>query len=96
MKARELFWHKARLQDRYIVELEIHEIGDPVRYPDGIKYGLACIDLETGKKVIMDNHYPKGPHIHLDDEESSYSYTSDDRLISDFESLVFANLGVKL
>jgi hypothetical protein len=44
----------------------------------------------------MDNHHPKGPHIHINDDESDYEYISDDKLIEDFEKLVLQHLGVKL
>lgn len=41
------------------MELSIHEVGHSARYPDGVKYGLLMVDLQTGKKVLMDNHHPK-------------------------------------
>ncbi len=96
MRARQLFWQKSRLQDRYIVELSIYEVGDPVRYPDGVKYGLACIDLQTGRKVLMDNHHPKGPHVHLDGTEISYAFKDVPTLVSDFKRFVLEHLEVKL
>lgn len=96
MRAQQLFWHKARLQDRYVVELNIHEVGDPVRYPDGVKYGLACVDLITGRKVLMDNHHPKGPHVHLDYVELPYTFRDISTLMNDFKRMVFEYLEVKL
>lgn len=44
----------------------------------------------------MDNHHPKGPHIHIDDDERDYEYTSDDKLINDFKKLIFQHLGVSI
>jgi len=44
----------------------------------------------------MDNHHPKGPHTHIDDNEVDYNYTTDDKLLSDFEALVLLHLGIKL
>lgn len=96
MKARQIFWQKSRLQDRYIVELSIYEVGDPVRYPDGVKYGLACIDLLTGKKALMDNHHPKGPHTHLDSTEFPYAFRDVSGLIADFKRFVLEHLEVRL
>ena len=96
MKAALRYYVKKKLQGRYVLELSIHEVGKSKNYPDGIKYGLICIDIKTGKKVLMDNHHPKGPHIHINDDESEYEYTSDDKLIEDFEKLVLQHLGVKL
>ncbi len=96
MKAQQLFWQKARLHDRYVVELNIHEVGDPVQYPDGVKYGLTCVDLVTGKRVLMDNHHPKGPHVHLDEMELPYSFQDVPSLMNDFKRLVLEHLGVTL
>jgi hypothetical protein len=67
MKAVRVLWHKARLQDRYILEMAIHQVGISAKYPDGIKYGLILVDPKTGKRLLMDNHHPKGAHIHMDD-----------------------------
>ena len=39
MKAKLLYHQKARFQDRYLLEMTIHEVGRSGRYPDGIKYG---------------------------------------------------------
>lgn len=39
---------------------------------------------------------PKGPHIHINDEEMNYDYESDEKLIEDFQKLVLKELGVKL
>lgn len=94
MKARLLFYLKDTLHGRYVLELSIHDVGKSRQYPDGVKYGLICIDIKSGKKVLMDNHHPKGPHIHIDDEELEYTYTSDDKLIEDFKGLVLQHLGV--
>lgn len=96
MKARLRYYVKSMIQGRYVVEFSIHEVGKSARYPDGIKYGLICKDMKTGNSVLFDNHHPKGPHIHLNDAESTYVYVSDDQLITDFESMVFTHLGVKL
>ena len=96
MKAHLRYYSKNRIRDRYVMELSIHEVGKSDKYPDGIKYGLICKDLRTGNFVLMDNHHPKGPHIHINDRELAYEYVSDEQLISDFESLVLRELGVKL
>ena len=44
----------------------------------------------------MDNHHPKGPHVHINDVELDYEYTTDDQLIEDFKEIVLKELGVKL
>lgn len=96
MKARRLYWQKARLHERYIMELSIYEMVDPVRYPHGIKYGLICSDLVSGKRVLMDNHHPKGPHVHLDEQELPYVFTDVSTLMKDFKKIVFEHLEVKI
>ncbi len=96
MKARLRYYIKDWIQGRWVLELSIHEVGQSSRSPDGIKYGLICKDLKTGDFVLMDNHYPKGPHVHVNHEEFPYEYLDDDQLIEDFKKLVLDHLGVKL
>lgn len=96
MRARLRYYAKNHLRGRFVIELSIHEVGISDKYPDGIKYGLICKDLHSGRLVLMDNHHPKGPHIHIDDEEFSYEYVNDEKLITDFQTLVFKELGLKL
>ena len=95
MKAHLRYYVKNRIDDRYVVELSIFDVGKSLKYPDGIKYGLMCKDLKTGDYVLLDNHHPKGPHVHINDQEFSYEYSGDDQLIKDFNRLVFKELGVK-
>jgi len=44
---------------------------------NGIKYGLICKDLKADSYVLMDNHYPKGPHFHVNDPGFLYEYVKD-------------------
>jgi hypothetical protein len=96
MKAHLRFFLKKKIQGRFILELSIHEVRPSEKYPDGTKYGLICIDLKTKQKVLMDNHHPKGPHIHINELELKYEYLNDEKLIDDFKQLVLKELGVKL
>jgi hypothetical protein len=96
MKARVRYFVKNKLHGRYVMEVSIHEVGKSERYPDGIKYGLICKDLQTDACVLMDNHHPKGPHMHINEVEMAYVYVNDDQLIADFEALVLKHLRVKL
>jgi len=91
-----IYYEKERFQDRYLMEMTIHDVGRSDRYPDGIKYGLLLLDLKTGRRVLMDNHHPKGPHMHLDDAELPYEYKSDDKLIEDFKAIVLEHMGVAI
>ncbi|MBI2339454.1 MAG: hypothetical protein HYU99_03670 [Deltaproteobacteria bacterium] len=96
MKATLVYWHKARLQGRYILEIEIHQVERSLKYRDGIKYGLILLDLQSGKRVLMDNHHPKGPHVHLNDQEVPYRYVNGEKLLKDFKELVLQNMGIKI
>ena len=96
MKAALVYSHKSLLQGRYVLEMEIHQVGKSARYRDGVKSGLVLVDLHTEKKVLMDNHHPKGPHVHLNDREVAYHYTGEDSLIRDFKTLVLEHMGVKI
>jgi hypothetical protein len=96
MKAHLKYYIKNKIHDRYVVELSIYEVGKSSKYPDGIKYGLICKDIKSGDYVLLDNHHPKGPHVHINEREFSYEYVNDDKLIADFEMMVLKELGVKL
>ena len=96
MKAILRFHEKFRVQDRYIVEMTIHEVNDSDRYPGGVKYGLICMDSKTGKSILMDNHHPKSDHIHINDAEVIYEFTTIEKLVEDFRKLVFEHLGVSI
>ena len=44
----------------------------------------------------MDNHHPKGPHIHFDENELPYDFKGDDQLIEDFKAFVLDQMGVAI
>jgi hypothetical protein len=96
MKAILKYSQKLILKNRYVIHLTIHEVSDSKKYPDGIKYGLICADTKSGRKVLLDNHHPKGPHIHLDDLELPYEFIDEDTLIDDFKKLVLEHLEIKI
>jgi len=96
MKAHLRYYVKNTVHDRYVIELSIFEVGVSSKYPDGIKYGLICKDLKTGDYVLLDNHHPKGPHMHINKREFAYEYVDDEKLIDDFQMIVLKELGVKL
>lgn len=97
MKAEAIFHQKLYLEgQRYVVEMAVLRVDDASRFPDGVKYGLICVDRRTGRKVLMDNHHPKGHHQHADEIESPYDYRGLDQLIDDFRYLVNSEFGVEL
>lgn len=96
MKAVLVYSHKALFQGRYVLEMTIHRVGKSSRYTEGIKYGLILTDLQSKKRVLMDNHHPKGPHIHLNDQEIPYEYVDEEKLIKDFKNFVLTHMEVKI
>jgi len=91
MKATLLFHEKRILQNETtgelaIAELKVWRIPKSEHYPAGRKFSLFLV---AGGKVLvgMDNHKPKGPHLHLGSEEVPYSYSTDDQLLVDFWDL---------
>ncbi|MCY4524492.1 MAG: hypothetical protein OXB84_07125 [Halobacteriovoraceae bacterium] len=87
---------KEIIRRHYVLEQKIYAIGSDKRFPDGIKYRLVLIDSRTGNKVLMDNHHPKGHHVHLGEVQIPYEYKDEIKLIEDFKQFVFQHMGVKL
>ncbi len=78
------------------MEMTIHEVGVSAKYPDGVKYGLLLLDLKSGRRILMDNHHPKGHHVHVDIQELPYEYEGDEKLIADFKKFVLEHMGVAI
>lgn len=95
-KATLIYYFRETIQNRYVLEQSIHGVPLDGRYPDGVKYRFILADTKTGNRVLMDNHHPKGPHVHLGKAEIGYQYTDDQKLLSDFRKFVFQHMGVKL
>lgn len=96
IKASLRYWHKARILDRYILEMEIYREKRSEKYKEGVKYRIVCLDTRTTKRVLMDNHYPKGHHIHVDDKEIKSEFVNEEKLIEEFKQIVREYMGVKL
>ena len=94
-KSKLIYYLKEELKRKYIMELRIYLVEDK-RYANGVKYSLVMIEPRNGKKVLMDNHHPKGPHFHLDDSEFLYEFENEDKLILDFKKLVFQHFGEEI
>jgi len=91
-----VYWHKERIKGHYIFEVKIHRFPGSDENQEGIRYRAVFIDLLTGRRVLMDNHHPKGHHLHLDETEMPYEYRGEEFLIEDFTGIVFEHMGVKL
>ena len=83
---------RQEIQDRYILEIRVWHVRDD-RYPARLKYSLACVDRLTSRKVVMDNHFPKDPHLHLDDVEIPYMFSGISKLLDDFRDHVKDHFG---
>lgn len=73
-------------RDLAIAEIKIWRVLKSEHYPDGLKYSLFLV---AGGEVLVgiDNHKPKGPHLHLGDRELPYQFRNDAILLSDFWDL---------
>ena len=96
MKAELKLHQKKFLEGSLIIEIKLWEVASTKKYPDGVKYSLIVVDLKANKRVLMDNHAPKGHHYHLDNTEVEYQFNGIGQLIEDFKSLVKIHLGVIL
>ena len=68
-----------------IAELKVWDVGESTHYPEGIKFSLFLVQPESGEIILgIDNHKPKGPHLHMDGREQPYSFKTIDQLIEDF------------
>lgn len=92
MKAAPIFREKRIVVNRRsgevaIVEIKVWEIPKSKDYPEGRKFSLF---LTSGGRVIVgiDNHKPKGPHLHIGGSELPYRYTDEWTLLKDFWGFV--------
>ena len=74
--------------------MKLWEVEKSKYYP--VKYSLIFIDSNSNKKILMDNHKPKGHHYHIDNKEFHYSYNNEDQLIKDFKLLIKTHIGIDL
>lgn len=88
-------YFKDNINDKYIMEVVIWKLSDK-RYENGIKYSLIFIDPKTQKMILMDNHHPKMPHIHIDKVELPYVFISTKVLLADFKNNIYKHFGVKI
>lgn len=91
MSARLLFHEKRilvnkRTHEAAVAELKVWQVQRSEFYPQGRRYSLFLV--VEGKTILgFDNHSPKGPHLHIGNEEVPYAYTTDEKLLADFWEL---------
>ena len=70
-----------------IFEFVVWDVGKSQRYPEGIKYRIWF--SEGGETLFgLDNHYPKGPHLHLRSAETAYVFRGLKALRKDVEAML--------
>ena len=80
-----------RLEKDAVVELKVWELPTSHKYPQGLKYSLFCVEIESKRIIVgIDNHHPKSHHIHFGEIEEHYFFESVEKLIDDFYSFVSA------
>lgn len=95
MSAGLIEYFKQDIRNRYVLEIKVWSVSDK-RYSLGLKYSLIFLEYKTGKRVLMDNHYPKKPHTHIDSVEFSYEFIDVTTLLKDFRNLVLKHFGEKI
>jgi len=95
MKSELIEYFKQDIRSRFVLEIKVWRVADK-RYPHNLKYSLVFIERKTGRKVLMDNHHPKKPHLHLDDKELPYEFSDASTLLDDFRNYVFQHFGEKI
>ena len=92
MKATELLHQKTTLNhtDRKrsaILEIAIWWVPKSSDYPEGIKF-RAWFSEKEQTIFGLDNHRPKGPHLHIRDAEIGYVFRGVDALMEDIAAMI--------
>lgn len=95
MSAELIEYFKQNIRNRYVLEIKVWSVKDK-RYKFGLKYSLIFSEYKTRKRVLIDNHYPKNPHSHIDEMEFDYKFKDVETLLTDFRNLVFKHFGEKI
>src|ERR1700730_17689629 len=70
---------------RYLQEVRISTFSPSRELPEGIRYSLCLLDLESGEVFFLyDVHRGKSHHRHLRGEETPYSFVDEDTLLDGF------------
>jgi hypothetical protein len=70
---------------RYLQEVRISSFSPTRELPEGIRYSLCLVDLESGNVVLLyDVHRAKSHHRHLRGKETRYKFVDEEALLDDF------------
>jgi hypothetical protein len=91
VRAEPIFREKRMLLNRAtgdvaVAELKIWNVPRSRDYPRGRKFSLFLV-AGGGVVVGIDNHKPKGPHLHLGSRELPYLFRDEASLVADFWDL---------
>src|SRR5262249_35563459 len=92
MKAIQLLHQKSMVMHRdgkraATLEIVVWQVRGTTDYPEGIKY-RAWFSEDGATLFGMDNHKPRGPHLHIRDIEVGYVFRGIDALIEDVVAMV--------
>jgi len=92
MKATQLLHQKITLRHSdgvrtAILEVIVWNVGPSKDYPEGIKFRAWL--SEKGTTIFgLDNHKPKGPHLHVGEREIGYVFRGTDSLMEDVVAMI--------
>jgi hypothetical protein len=70
---------------RYLHEVRISSFSPSRDLPQGIRYSLCLVDIDTGDVALLyDVHRGKSHHRHLRGKETDYRFVNEDTLLDDF------------
>lgn len=91
MRARLIYHRKVVLthgksNDVAVAELKVWAVSLSEAYPGGFRFSAFLVSKVTGRIIFgIDNHRPKGPHLHeLDGSEQPYMFVDEATLVADF------------
>jgi hypothetical protein len=73
-------------EEGWRVVIKIWKVPASRTSPEGVDYSLSLISPSGERAVGYDNHWPKGHHRHVLEEEGPYAYEGIDSLIADFKA----------
>ncbi len=70
---------------RYLQEVRIASFSPTRELPEGIRYSLCLVDLQSGAVVLLyDVHRGKSHHRHWRGKEVRYRFVDEEALLDDF------------
>ena len=77
--------NRIELLDGSFIDRSIEHITPDQWRPHGVRYRFAWVQGDQCR-VLFDNHHGKGDHLHVDDVEKPYRFSTIEKLFDDFRS----------